>query len=34
MKPEELMYITAGTAAGLGRSDLKNLRIEEIDAGM
>jgi uncharacterized protein (DUF362 family) len=33
MVPEELMYITAGTAAGLGRSDLKNLKIEEINVG-
>ncbi len=33
MQPEELMYITAGAAAGLGRSDLKNLRIEEINVG-
>ena len=33
MKPEDLSYITAGVAAGLGRSDLKNLRIEEINVG-
>jgi uncharacterized protein (DUF362 family) len=33
LQPEELAYITAGVAAGLGRSDLKNLRIEEIDVG-
>jgi len=33
MQPEELKYITAGVAAGLGRSDLKNLRIEEINVG-
>ena len=33
MQPEELMYITAGVASGLGRSDLKNLRIEEINVG-
>ncbi len=33
MQPEELMYIPAGVAAGLGRSDLKNLRIEEINVG-
>jgi uncharacterized protein (DUF362 family) len=33
MQPEELRYITAGVAAGLGRSDLMNLRIEEIDVG-
>jgi uncharacterized protein (DUF362 family) len=33
MQPEELAYITAGVASGLGRSDLKNLRIEEINVG-
>lgn len=33
LQPEELAYITAGVAAGLGRSDLKNLRIEEINVG-
>lgn len=33
LQPEELSYITAGTAAGLGRSDLKNLKIEEINVG-
>ena len=33
LQPEDLAYITAGTAMGLGRSDLKNLRIEEIDVG-
>ncbi|CAG0928315.1 hypothetical protein TFLX_00838 [Thermoflexales bacterium] len=33
MQPEELLYIMAGVAAGLGRSDLKNLRIEEINVG-
>jgi uncharacterized protein (DUF362 family) len=33
MQPEDLAYIKAGTAAGLGRSDLKNLRIEEINVG-
>jgi uncharacterized protein (DUF362 family) len=33
MQPEDLSYIKAGTAAGLGRSDLKNLRIEEINVG-
>lgn len=31
-KPEDLSYVTAGTAAGLGRSDIQNLRIEEINA--
>jgi uncharacterized protein (DUF362 family) len=33
MQPEELSYILAGTKRGLGRSDLKNLRIEEINVG-
>jgi uncharacterized protein (DUF362 family) len=33
LKPEDLSYITAGTAAGLGRSDLHNLHIEEINVG-
>ncbi len=33
MQPEELSYIKAGTQRGLGRSDLKNLRIEEINVG-
>jgi uncharacterized protein (DUF362 family) len=33
MQPEELSYILAGTQRGLGRSDLKNLRIEEINVG-
>jgi uncharacterized protein (DUF362 family) len=33
MKPEALEYIVAGTQRGLGRSDLKNLRIEEINVG-
>ncbi len=33
MQPEELSYIQAGTQRGLGRSDLKNLRIEEIHVG-
>lgn len=33
MKPEELSYIEAGTRRGLGRSDLKSLRIEEINVG-
>jgi uncharacterized protein (DUF362 family) len=30
MKPEDLGYIAAGAKRGLGRSDLQNLRIEEI----
>jgi uncharacterized protein (DUF362 family) len=33
MAPEDLDYIQAGTKMGLGRSDLKNLRIEEIQVG-
>jgi uncharacterized protein (DUF362 family) len=33
MQPEELSYILAGTQRGLGRSDLKNLHIEEINVG-
>ena len=33
MQPEELLYILAGTKRGLGRSDLKNLKIEEINVG-
>jgi len=31
MKPEDLKYITIGTAMGLGRSDLQNLNIQVID---
>jgi uncharacterized protein (DUF362 family) len=31
MKPEDLQYITIGTAMGLGRSDLQNLNIQVID---
>jgi uncharacterized protein (DUF362 family) len=33
MQPEDLSYIQAGTQRGLGRSDLKNLRIEELNVG-
>jgi uncharacterized protein (DUF362 family) len=33
LKPEDLDYITAGVQTGLGRSDLKNMRIEEIPVG-
>jgi uncharacterized protein (DUF362 family) len=33
MQPDELSYIKAGTERGLGRSDLENLRIEEINVG-
>jgi uncharacterized protein (DUF362 family) len=32
-QPDELDYIRAGVAAGLGRSDLNNLKIEEIPVG-
>jgi uncharacterized protein (DUF362 family) len=31
MKPGDLDYVTAATAMGIGRSDLENLRIEEIN---
>jgi uncharacterized protein (DUF362 family) len=30
LKPDDLAYVRAGTAMGLGRSDLDNLQIEEI----
>jgi uncharacterized protein (DUF362 family) len=30
MSPADLPYIAAGTAMGLGRSDLENLKIEQI----
>jgi uncharacterized protein (DUF362 family) len=33
MQPDELSFITAGVDMGLGRSDLKNLKIEEIAVG-
>jgi uncharacterized protein (DUF362 family) len=33
MQPEELDYVVKGTQSGLGRSDLANLRIEEISVG-
>jgi uncharacterized protein (DUF362 family) len=33
LKPEELAYVKVATARGLGRSDLKNLKIEEIPVG-
>ncbi len=33
MQPDELGYIKAATAMGLGKSDLKSLRIEEINLG-
>jgi uncharacterized protein (DUF362 family) len=32
-KPNNLSYVRAGSAMGLGRSDLGNLRIEELDVG-
>ena len=32
LRPEDLAYIPAATAMGLGRSDLHNLKIEEISA--
>jgi uncharacterized protein (DUF362 family) len=33
MRPDLLAYVQAGTAMGLGRSDLENLTIEEISVG-
>jgi len=33
MKPEDLDYVKVATARGLGRSDLNNLKIEEIPVG-
>ena len=33
LKPEDLDYVKVATARGLGRSDLKNLKIEEIPVG-
>jgi uncharacterized protein (DUF362 family) len=33
LKPDELHYIVAGAAMGLGRSDLENLKIEEVTVG-
>lgn len=33
LSPSDLTYIRAGTTMGLGRSDLENLRIEEITVG-
>jgi uncharacterized protein (DUF362 family) len=33
MQPDDLAYIQAGTAMGLGRSDLNNLKIEELTVG-
>jgi uncharacterized protein (DUF362 family) len=34
MQPEDLSFIKAGREIGLGRSDLNNLRIEEINVGV
>ena len=33
LKPDDLAYIQAATAMGLGRSDLSNLKIEELTVG-
>ena len=33
LSPSDLTYIRAGTTMGLGRSDLENMRIEEITVG-
>ncbi len=33
MRPEDLGYVRAGTAMGLGRSDLGDLKIEEVTVG-
>ncbi len=33
LKPQDLPYIKAGTAMNIGRSDLENLRIQEINLG-
>jgi uncharacterized protein (DUF362 family) len=33
MSPEDLEYVVAAAKMGIGRSDLENLRIEEIDLG-
>lgn len=33
LKPDDLSYVQAGAAMGLGRSDLDNLRIEEVNVG-
>lgn len=33
MRPEDLDYVRAGTAMGLGRSDLEDLKIEEVTVG-
>src|SRR5574341_1606982 len=33
LKPEDLSYVQAGAAMGLGRSDLDSLRVEEVNVG-
>ena len=33
LQPDEIAYIKAAAAMGLGRSDLSNLRIEEFSVG-
>jgi uncharacterized protein (DUF362 family) len=33
LKPDDLAYLRAGAQMGLGRSDLENLKIEEINVG-
>ena len=33
LKPEDISYISAGAKAGLGRSDLTSLKIEEVAVG-
>jgi uncharacterized protein (DUF362 family) len=33
LRPDDLGYVVAGVAMGLGRSDLQNMRIEEITVG-
>jgi uncharacterized protein (DUF362 family) len=33
LQPNDLAYVRAGTAAGLGRSDLQHLTIEELIVG-
>jgi uncharacterized protein (DUF362 family) len=33
LKPEDLAYIVAAPGMGLGRSDLQNLKIEQISLG-
>jgi uncharacterized protein (DUF362 family) len=33
IKPEALDYVKAGTAMKIGRSDLQNLKVQEINLG-